>query len=478
MCNLLSMSPSILVLAAGFGKRMHSPLPKVLIPLGGRALILHILDRVFSVHPDANVGVVVGFQADLVKKTISEHYPNRSIDFILQEKPEGTGHAAKMAMESDWGKKQIAAKTTILVLPGDLPLISDELIRDMCEPLSRGVALRMLTATLASPGGYGRVVRKGKKGAVIRIVEEKDANAREKAIAEVVLSIYQFQAQFLAVGVQEIKNTNAQKEYYLPDLVSIAVRKKRAIETLPWIEVEDVRGVNNPLELAEAFHTLNKRVIRAHALMGVRFMDIHRVVIEPTVQIAADVSIAPGALLEGNTKIAAGVSIGPWVHLKNVIVGKNAVIRAGTVAEDSEIHENAKVGPFAHLRPESIVGKGAKIGNFVELKKSTIGEDTSIAHLSYVGDATIGAHVNIGCGFVTCNFDGRVIDGQRKHKTVIEDNVFVGSDCQTVAPIVVKKGAYIASGSTITESVEEDALAIARARQVNKPGYAKKLRQK
>jgi bifunctional UDP-N-acetylglucosamine pyrophosphorylase/glucosamine-1-phosphate N-acetyltransferase len=195
------------------------------------------------------------------------------------------------------------------------------------------------------------------------------------------------------------------------------------------------------------------------------------------VEIAEEVKIHPGVILTGQTKIARGAEIGPRCVLKNVVVGKNAHVKTGTVAEDSVIGDDANVGPYAHLRPGSQVGASAKIGNFVEIKKSKIGERTSIAHLSYVGDAEVGKNVNIGCGFVTCNFDGRVIQGERKHRTVIEDDVFLGSDCQTIAPVRIGRGAYVASGSTITENVEPDAMAIARSKQVNKPGYAKKLRQ-
>jgi bifunctional UDP-N-acetylglucosamine pyrophosphorylase/glucosamine-1-phosphate N-acetyltransferase len=234
--------------------------------------------------------------------------------------------------------------------------------------------------------------------------------------------------------------------------------------------------VNNPYELAIAAGILNSRVIKTHAMNGVQFLCLQSVRVDPTVKIAQNVTVYPGVILEGVTSIASGALIGPQVYLKNVKVGAGAEIKTGTVAEDSEVGADVKLGPYAHLRPETVVKTGAKIGNFVELKKAIIGEKTSISHLSYVGDAEVGARVNIGCGFVTCNYDGRVIDGSRKHKSIIEDDVFIGSDCQVVAPITIRKGAFIASGSTITEEVPAEALAIARSRQVNKPGYAKKLK--
>lgn len=467
---------SVIILAAGLGKRMHSSLPKVLVPVCGRPMLFNSLLQLQAVIPDAHVAIVVGHQKEKVIEQVRSQGFQLKIDFIDQPEQKGTGHAVKCAMVSDWGKRAVANKENVFVLSGDLPLLSAELVREMSEPLKRGTAMKLLTAVLSDPTGYGRVVRKSKKGGVLRIVEQKDANTREKAIQEVGLSIYTFQAQFLASGVEALKNNNAQKEYYLTDLVQMASSKKREIETRIWENVDDVRGVNNPYELSQAGDVLNARIIRDFALNGVRFTSLSQCRVEPTVKISPDVSIGPGVVLEGSTEIASGVVIGPNVILKNVKVGSGAEVKAGTYAEDSVIGENVKIGPYAHLRPESIVGNGAKIGNFVELKKTTIGENTSVAHLSYLGDATVGSHVNIGCGFVTCNFDGRVIDGQRKHKTIIEDDVFVGSDCQTIAPVTLKKGSYVASGSTITDDVPEDALAIARSRQVTKPGYAKKLK--
>lgn len=468
---------SVIILAAGLGKRMFSSLPKPLIPVCGRSMLFHILDQVALVAPRSRVAVVVGHQKETVIQEVRlQNFP-LLIDFVEQTEQKGTGHAVKCVMESGWGKEGVSKKENILVLPGDLPLLQEDLVREMMEPLKRGSAMKLLTANLADPHGYGRIVRKGKQGAVLRIVEEKDANAREKLIREVGVSIYTFNSAFLANGVASLKNSNIQKEYYLTDLIALAVSKKRAIETVVWENDEDVRGVNNPYELALAADILNSRVIKKHAMNGVRFICLKSCRVDPSVKISQDVTIYPGAILEGTSEIGAGTFIGPHVFLKNVRVGKNAEIKAGTFAEDSVIGDLVKLGPYAHLRPESEIKEGAKVGNFVELKKTTIGEKTSVAHLSYLGDATVGARVNIGCGFVTCNFDGRVINGSRKHQTIIEDDVFVGSDCQTIAPVILKKGSYVASGSTITDDLQEDDLGIARARQVTKFGYAKKLRK-
>ena len=471
------MKTSVIILAAGLGKRMHSSLPKVLIPVCGRPMLFHILDRVAESCDQARVAVVVGHQKEtVIQKVKAENYQNLKIEFIEQTEQKGTGHAVKCVMESEWGKRAVLSKENVLVLPGDLPLMTKELVQEMAEPLKRGSVIRLLTATLPDSNGYGRIVRKGKKGAVLKIVEEKDASPREKLIKEVGLSIYTFQAQFLMTGVHSLKNSNAQKEYYLTDLIEMASRKKRVLETFNWECSDDVRGVNNPYELALISGTQNSRTLKKLALNGVRLLDLNSIKIESSVQVAPDVTLYPGVILEGKTIIETGTFIGPNVFLKNVKVGAHAEIKAGTYAEDSIIGAKVKIGPYAHLRPESVVGADSKIGNFVELKKTSIGEHTSVAHLSYLGDAVVGNHVNIGCGFVTCNFDGRVIDGKRKHQTTIEDHVFVGSDCQAVAPVIFKKGSFIASGSTITENVEEDTLAIARSRQVNKAGYAKKLK--
>ena len=468
----------VLILAAGLGKRMRSSQPKVLHELCGKPMIFHILDRIKSQAPEASIGIVVGHGREQVMAAVKNEksFASLRIHFIHQPHQGGTGHAAQCAMEDAWGKQIVKNKSPVLVLPGDCPLLPEALISQMLIPLGKAEVLRLLTTELPDPTGYGRVVRRGKSGPVIRIVEEKDANLREKAISEVACSIYLFQSAFLNFSIQKLSNQNAQGEYYLTDLIAMAARAKKRADVLKWRSADDLRGVNDPWELSEARRILNERFIRSWSLQGVKFLNPQSTWMDVTVELNEDVSIGPGCQLLGQTKIARGVTLGARVVLTDVEVGEGANLKTGTIAERSKIGAGAQIGPYAHLRPESLVGAGAKIGNFVELKKAKIGEKTSIAHLSYVGDAEIGKGVNIGCGFVTCNFDGRVIDGERKHRTIIEDDVFLGSDCQTVAPVRIGKGAYVASGSTITEDVEPEALAIARARQVNKAGYAKKLK--
>jgi bifunctional UDP-N-acetylglucosamine pyrophosphorylase/glucosamine-1-phosphate N-acetyltransferase len=474
------MNQAILILAAGLGKRMKSALPKVLHEVGGSPMLCHILRSVQEVSPEIPVAIVVGYAREKVEETIrtSPEFSSMDITFIHQPEQRGTGHAARCAMDSEWGEERVRSKSAVVVLPGDLPLMPAELVRQMVAPLGKTDAMRLLTCDLPDPTGYGRVVRRGKSGPVLRIVEQKDATARERLIPEVAASIYSFQAGFLRSGLQRLSTSNAQGEYYLTDLVAQAARAKKRIDILKWTSAEDLRGVNDPWELAQAGKILNERYLKGWAVEGVRFIDPSATWVDGLVKFEGDAIVYPGALLQGRTIIGAGTVIGPGVVLKDVVVGKNVHLKTGTVAENSRIEDGAQLGPYAHLRPESQVGAHAKIGNFVELKKARIGEKTSVAHLSYLGDAEVGRGVNIGCGFVTCNFDGRVIDGQRKHRTVIEDEAFIGSDCQTVAPVRIGKGAYVASGSTITEDVEAEALAIARSRQVTKSGYARKLRQK
>lgn len=452
---------AVIILAAGLGKRMCSRIPKVLHTIGGQPLLFHILDRVLEVAPNAPVSIVTGYAREEVEARVRSNpdYAKLLITFVHQAEQKGTGHAARCAMDSEWGVDVVKKRLAVLVLPGDLPLIPTELVRQMLMDLRTKTAVRLLTCELTDPTGYGRIVRRGKRGAVLRIAEEKDATARERSIREVGTSIYLFHAAFLKAGLHKITTKNAQGEYYLTDLVAQASRSKGGVDVLTWDKPEDLRGVNDPWELAQAGKLLNVRSMIRWSREGVRFVDPSTSWVDVHVKLAADVEIQPGVILSGRSEIGTG-----------------AIIKAGSIIEDSVVGPGASIGPYAHLRPGSVVGEKAKIGNFVELKKAKIGATTSVAHLSYIGDAEVGERVNIGCGFITCNFDGRVIDGERKHRTVIEDDVFLGSDCQTIAPVRVGRGAYVASGSTITEDVEPDALAIARSRQVNKPGYARKLR--
>lgn len=488
-------------MAAGLGKRMRSDLPKTLHEIAGKPLLFHIIDQVIQAEKSKHkpsISIVLGHGRERIESAVLAHPPyaelHRSglLSFAVQKDQKGTGDAVRSSMDTSFGENSIKTKSPILVLPGDCPLIPSALIEAMSLPLGKGTHLRLLTTELENPKGYGRILRKGKKGPVFRIVEEKDANAREKEIKEVNTSIYLFEPKFLKASLARLSNKNAQGEYYLTDLVAMAAKTanvkagksasgksasaKSAIDTLIWSQSEDLRGINDQLELTQAREIMNRRIVEGHARSGVQFTDLSSVWIDSSVLIEEGVAIAPGVILHGATSIGRHVAIGPHCQLKNAKIQSSVILKQGCVIDSSEVQEEAVLGPYAHLRPESIVGKKAKIGNFVELKKAIIGEKTAISHLSYLGDAEVGKNVNIGCGFITCNFDGRVINGSRKHKTVIEDDAFIGSDCQTVAPVKVGRGSFVASGSTITDDVPGDALAISRTRQITKLEYAKKLR--
>lgn len=477
-------SSAFLILAAGLGKRMKSTLPKVLHEVCGEPMLVALLRSVATADAAAEIGVIVGHGREKVEDAVraaiaaDARLAKLRVEFLLQAEQRGTGHAVGAAMATAWGNRRVAARQPVVILPGDSPLIPPALVEAMGAPLEKSSVLRLLTCVLPDPKGYGRIVRAGGKaaGAVLRIVEEKDASAKERAIGEVGASIYAFDSDFLATTLPKLTTKNAQGEYYLTDLVGLAAKAKKRIATLAWTNPEDVRGVNDLWELSLAERALQLRIVEAHARNGVRFLDPWSVAVEAGVKIGDGVRIHRGVVLRGETTIGDGADIGSNAVLRSCRVGANVEIKAGCYAQDSIIEAGAKVGPYAHLRPGSRVGREAKIGNFVELKQAAIGEKTSIAHLSYVGDARIGARVNVGCGFITCNFDGRTKNGSRKHVTVIEDDCFIGSDVQTIAPVTIGRGAYVASGSTITRDVEPEALAIARSRQENRPGYAKRLR--
>ena len=443
------MSFNAIILAAGQGKRMHSELPKVAHEVMGRAMVLHVYHEIKRASPDANICVVIGHGREQVKALFTGH----PVSFAIQEEQLGTGHAVRQALESPWGKS--LNSKPIIVMAGDTPLVPAvalEALMGMGKGLGK-TAVRILSTFVTDPTGYGRIVRKGKT--VKKNVEQKDATVTEQKIQEINSGIYAFDSKFLRENISGLKNKNAQKEFYLPDLIEIAVKKKKIVDAVVYSESRDLMGVNNPWELSVANQVMAARINKRLALSGVFFTDPGEVWIDTEVTIGAGTKIEPNVILRGKTKI-----------------GENVHLKAGTVIQDSVVESGAMLGPYAHVRPESHIGKNAKIGNFVEIKKSRIGEKTAISHLSYVGDATVGARVNIGCGFVTCNYDG-----VKKHQTIIEDDVFMGSDCQTIAPLTVGARAYVGSGSTLTQDVPADALAIARTRQENKLGYAKRFRK-
>lgn len=459
------MKPSVVILAAGLGTRMKSGLTKALHPLAGQPLVRHVLSAAGTLEPEKLV-VVLGHQADAVRRACEGF----SAEFAMQEKQLGTGHAVRQAIDAIGN-----SSGPIVVLCADTPLLSAGTLKALISQHAKTrSAVTLLTAKVSDPTGYGRVVR-GKTG-ITAVVEEKDAGAAQKKIKEVNAGIYCFEKKFLLSALGAIGNKNAQGEYYLPDAIAHAKKKKLRVSALLCPDAEEIMGINTRLDLSRAEQAVRRRINEQWMLAGVTMPDPMSVNIGSDVVIGRDVTLHPNVSLEGKTTIADGTTVYPGCRIRDSIVGKGVTILDHSVIAESTISDGASVGPFAHLRPGTVIGEGARIGNFVEVKKSAIGKGSKANHLSYIGDATVGRDVNIGAGVITCNYDG--FD---KHRTVIGDNVFVGSDAQLVAPVTVGKGALVAAGSTVTKDVPEDALAIGRARQENREGFAavrRKMKQK
>jgi len=445
------------ILAAGKGTRMKSALPKVLHPLAGRPLIEHVLRTVDELRP-ASCVLVVGHGADQVQRALASR---PDLQFVLQSPQLGTGHAllmAKLALEGKAG--------TVLLLYADVPLLgAGTLARLVEQHRTTAAAATVLTTELADPYGYGRIIRDA-SGAITRIVEERDASGEERAIREVNSGIYCFALEPLFPALDDLATDNAQGEYYLTDLVAAYRQRGLTVETLQLESSTELRGVNSRLDLADLAAIVQSRKNHELMLAGVTLEDPASAFIDADVTIGADTTIGPGVRLQGATTIGEGCRVHAGCRLTNAVVGDRVTILDHTVIVDSRVGSGAQLGPFAHLRPLSDVGVDARIGNFVELKKTSLGARSKANHLAYLGDATIGQDVNVGAGTITCNYDG-----EKKHPTVIEDGVFVGSDSQLVAPVTIGKGAYVAAGSSITRDVPPDALAIARGHQENKPGW-------
>ena len=442
---------------------MKSAEPKVLHPAGGLPLIEHVLRAADSLQP-ATVVVVVGHMADRVEESLRKRLGLR---FALQQPQLGTGHALLQAKPYLEGKSG-----TVVLLSGDVPLLRPATLQALVETHeSRGAAATVLTARVERPDGYGRIVRED--GRIAAIVEHKDATAAHRAIDEINSGVYAFALEPLFTALKSIGAANAQGEYYLPDLVRIYRERGLAVETVSLDDPREILGVNSRRELADVTAILN--ATRNDELMaaGVSIVDPASAWIGPDVVVGPDTVIHQNVYLEGRTRIGAGCEIHASVRIVDSTIDDGVVILNFCVIAESHIAAGAKIGPFAHIRPQSEVGEGAHVGNFTELKKTRLGKGSKANHLSYLGDATIGENVNIGAGTITCNYDGTL-----KHPTVIEDGAFIGSDSQLVAPVRVGKGAYVAAGSSIVEDVPAGALGIARGKQVNKDGWVEKNRKK
>ena len=445
------------VLAAGEGKRMRSKHPKILHPLWGRPMVEYVLD-VCEELSLAQVFLVIGHQAGRVKQALA----HRSVDFVLQREQKGSGHAL-MQVEDQLQN----LRGDLLVLCGDIPLISQEILQAMIRDHRKAkAAATILTTHLEDPIGYGRVVRDS-RGDLQDIIEEVDANARQKGIQEVNTGIYCFALPTLFGTLQEIGCSNRQGEYYLPAVFALLRKKDLKVHVSFTPDWQKVLGINSREELSRALESLRWAKLKELMRQGVTILDPKSTFIDTAAQIGRDTVIYPHSYIEGKTVIGEDCILYPGSRILESKLGNGVTLFDHCLILQSEIADGSRIGPFAHLRPQSRIGKGAKVGNFVEIKKSEIGEGSKVPHLSYVGDSTIGTRVNIGAGSITCNYDG-----YEKHRTQIQDGVFVGSNTLFVAPVKVGEGAIIAAGSVITQDVPPRSLAVARARQVNKEDWA------
>lgn len=449
-----------IILAAGQGTRMKSKLYKVLHPILGRPMIQYVIEALKPAKLEELV-TVIGHGAETVKSKIG----NES-QFVLQEEQLGTAHAVMQAEEILKNK----SGTTIVVC-GDTPLITSKTFEKLFEYHERsGAKATILTTNITDPTGYGRVIR-GETGDVERIVEHKDASDEEKTVKEINTGTYCFDNEALFSALKKVNNDNAQQEYYLPDVIEILKSQNEKVTAFITEDEKETIGINDRVALSHAENIMKIRINEMHLKNGVTIMDPNNTYIGPNVTIEQDVVVYPGTMLMGNTHVETNAIIGPNTEIENCTVGQGTVIKQ-SVLKDSTIGKEVNVGPFAHIRPETTVGNEVRVGNFVELKKSVIGDNTKVPHLSYIGDANFGENINIGCGTITVNYDGK-----DKHVTTIEDNSFIGCNSNLVAPVTIKRGSYVAAGSTITDNVPEESLAIARSRQTNKEGYAAKMRK-
>ena len=453
----------IVVLGAGKGTRMKSAVPKVLHRAGDLPLIEHVLRKSRVLEPSSII-VIVGHEAGRVRQELGERM---GLSFALQDPQLGTGHALLQAEPLLAGKSG-----TVVLLSGDVPLLGADTLQALVRThVGAHAAATVVTATVERPDGYGRIVRQ--EGRITAIVEHKDASPAERAIREINSGIYAFDLAPLFPALREIGAANAQGEHYLPDLVKIYRARGLVVETLVVVDEREILGVNSRKELADVAAIL--RTTKNDELMaaGVTIVDPATAYIGPDVTIGPDTVIHPGVYLEGHTRIGSRCQINSGVRIVDSEIADDVVINNFCVITLSRIHRGARLGPFAHIRPDSTISEGSHVGNFVELKKTTLGPGSKANHLAYLGDATIGERVNVGAGTITCNYDG-----VRKNPTIVEDDAFIGSDTQLIAPVRVGKGAYVAAGSSITDDVPAGSLAIARGKQVNKEGWVAKKKQK
>lgn len=445
------MSLEIIILAAGQGTRMRSALPKVLHQVGGKSMLQHVIETSQQLDPE-KIHVVTGYQSDLVKENIGAALGDRvqNICWVLQKQQLGTGHAVLQAIPA------VDTDSTCLILYGDSPLVDAESLNALCD---KNIGLSILTAKPENTEGLGRIIRDS-QGKIEGIVEHKDATAEQRLIAEINTGIMACRANLLIRLLDRLDNRNSQSEYYLTDIVAAAVAEKEAVHAQLAKEPGRLMGVNSCAELAIAERSFQLLKARQLMLDGLTLRDPARLDVRGDPTFGFDCIVDVNVILEGKITIGNGVSIGPNCLIRDSVIGDNCLIHANSIVDTATLGEDCEVGPFARIRPETKLSERVKVGNFVELKKSTLGIDSKVNHLAYVGDSTVGKDVNIGAGVITCNYDGA-----NKSQTVIGDSVFVGSDTQLVAPVEIGEGATIGAGSTITRNVEPGVLAISRAQQ-------------
>lgn len=452
----------IVVLAAGKGTRMKSGLPKVLHAIGGLTLIDRVLRTATALNPTSTT-LVIGHGAEALRAALADYPADAGLQFVVQDPQLGTGHALLQTAPMLRGKQG-----TVILLSGDVPLLRPATLQALLAThRDTQAACTVVTATLDRPFGYGRIVRAA--GHITRIVEDRDASPSQKALKEVNSGIYAFDLGLLFDALDGVGRSNAQGEYYLPDLIGIFRKQSRVVATSTVEHSEEIRGINSRTELAEVSRMVRQNKNEELMAAGVTLVDPATTYVDADVIVGADTVIHPCVYLEGSTKIGAACEVHSGARIVNSTIGDRVTVRNHTVITDSLVRTGAVLGPFAHVRPGSDVGEEAHVGNFVELKKTTLGKGAKANHLAYLGDATVGAKANIGAGTITCNYDGHA-----KHQTIVGDGAFVGSDTTLVAPVTIGTGAYVAAGSTITKDVPPNALGIGRARQENKEGWVGK----
>ncbi|GAA5315261.1 MAG: bifunctional UDP-N-acetylglucosamine diphosphorylase/glucosamine-1-phosphate N-acetyltransferase GlmU [Candidatus Pelagadaptatus aseana] len=437
----------IVVLAAGKGTRMKSALPKVLHPVGGKPMLGHVLDTARTLNADY-LNVVIGHGAELVE----QQYQNDDVRFVLQAEQLGTGHAVQQAQQ------HLRNDALNLILYGDVPLIKIETLQSLIDGIDSD-SMGLLTVELANPTGYGRIIRDG-ANQVTAIVEEKDASPEQKAITEGNTGVMAIWGKDLNRWLPQLSDNNAQKEYYLTDVIALAQAEGKRINTQVVLEEEEVLGVNDRRQQAQLERYYQQRQADMAMQDGATLLDPSRFDCRGELTLGQDVIIDVNCVIEGKVSLGDGVRIGPNCQLINTSIAAGTVVKANTVCEDAVIGEACDIGPYARVRPGTVLSKGAKLGNFVETKKAIIGEGSKVNHLTYIGDSEIGDGVNVGAGTITCNYDG-----VNKSKTTIKNGAFIGSNSSLVAPVTIGENATVAAGATITTDVEDGALAVARAKQ-------------